>query len=752
MARCASCRRQWLWLALTAGLVAAAGLSAAAPPEGRLADDGSIRAAAQLLQRMPLLFVPDQVAADGAMGYVVRGNEANVWLASSGFTYRLHPGSGVEAASRAWMVALDLVEATPRPPVGEDLLPTRVSYFRGPKEQWQTGLPSYGSVVYREPWPGVDLVVSGIAGELKSTFVVRPGADPSAIRLAYRGASAVRLEADGSLVADTPLGSITEQPPVAYQEINGRRIEVPASFELESAAEPGRQTYRFRLGAYDPQRELVVDPVTLVYCGYIGGIGSDGADEMTVDAAGNLYVVGFTVSTESTFPVAVGPDLTYNGNQDAYVAKVRADGSGLDYCGYIGGSSAEVAMAVAVDDSGNAYVAGHTQSTEATFPVWIGPDLTYNGGVSFGDAIVAKVNAAGTALEYCGYIGGAADDYTWNIAVDGTGRAYLTGETTSSDATFPVLVGPDITYNGGTDAWVARVHASGAGLDYCGYIGGADVDSGHEITVDADGHAYVTGGTMSSEASFPVAAGPDLTFNGAIDAFVARVGTAGGGLDYCGYIGGSDQEQGEGIALDADGRVVIVGLTSSTEANFPVSAGPDLTYNGGLWDAFVARVSADGTALDRCGYIGGSGVDVGCDIALDASGGLSVAGVTDSTEASFPVLLGPDLTYNGGAYDVFVARVNPTWTSLDYCGYIGGSGDEFISGTPNTTDIAVDPSGNVYVAGNTSSFESTFPVVVGPDLTFNGGGRDGFVARLTGYLFDDGFESGDTSAWSLTVP
>ena len=145
-------------------------------------------------------------------------------------------------------------------------------------------------------------------------------------------------------------------------------------------------------------------------------------------------------------------------------------------------------------------------------------------------------------------------------------------------------------------------------------------------------------------------------------------------------------------------------------------------------------------------------MDVGCDIALDASGGLSVAGVTDSTEASFPVLLGPDLTYNGGAYDVFVARVNPTWTSLDYCGYIGGSGDDFISGTVNTTDIAVDPAGNVYVGGNTASTEATFPVVVGPDLTFNGGGRDGFVARVTGFLFADGFESGDTTAWSATVP
>ncbi len=131
------------------------------------------------------------------------------------------------------MVALDLVGATPRQPVGEDPLPTKVSYFKGPRDQWRTGLPSYGSVRYREPWPGVDLVVSGTAGELESTFVVRPGADPGLIRLAYRGATAVRLEPDGSLVVDTPLGEIREQAPVAYQEIDGRRVEVAAAFELE---------------------------------------------------------------------------------------------------------------------------------------------------------------------------------------------------------------------------------------------------------------------------------------------------------------------------------------------------------------------------------------------------------------------------------------------------------------------------------------------------------------------------------------
>jgi len=180
---------------------------------------------------MPLLFVPEQVSPDGAMGYAVRGREASIWLSDRGLSYRLHPATGADAqaAAGSWVVALDLVGATPLAPVGEDPLPTVVSYLKGPREQWRTGLPSYGSVVYREPWPGVDLVVSGIAGELKSTFVVRPGADPGQIRLAYRGATGVRLETDGSLVVETPLGDIREKAPFAYQEVDGRRVEVAAA-------------------------------------------------------------------------------------------------------------------------------------------------------------------------------------------------------------------------------------------------------------------------------------------------------------------------------------------------------------------------------------------------------------------------------------------------------------------------------------------------------------------------------------------
>ena len=324
-------RRVCLVVVLMASLVGASHSGATK------ADESAGRTAIQLIDGMPLLFVPEQVSADGAVAFAARGRGASVWVADRGLSFQLHSASELETRARSWVVALDLVGATPRQPVGSDRLPTTVSYFTGPKARWRTGLPSFGSVHLREPWPGIDLVVTGTAGQLKSNFVIRPGADPSVIRLAYRGATAVGLEPGGGLLIGTPLGSIREQEPIAYQDIDGRRVEVSAAFALDPDGGPGRKSYRFRLGDYDPSHELVIDPVTLVYSGYIGGAGNEAGYAVAVDDSGNAYVTGATLSPASSFPVTVGPDLSLNGGYDVFVAKVNADGSALDYCGYIGG-------------------------------------------------------------------------------------------------------------------------------------------------------------------------------------------------------------------------------------------------------------------------------------------------------------------------------------------------------------------------------------------------------------------------------
>jgi hypothetical protein len=329
----------------------------------------------------------------------------------------------------------------------------------------------------------------------------------------------------------------------------------------------------------------------LDYCGYIGGTGNDYGRGIAVDGSGNAYITGYTSSNEASFPVSGALDLSYNGGaNDAFAAKVNADGTALDYCGYIGGSGSDFGYGIAVDALGNAYLTGYTSSTEATFPVLESSDLSYNGG-SY-DAFVAKVDADGTVLDYCGYIGGSGSDFGYGIAVDPLGNAYITGYTSSFEDTFPVTEGPDLASNGGFyDAFVAKVDSGGKWLTYCGFIGGSGYDVGTGIAVDGRGFAYVTGYTSSTEDTFPVKEGPDLTYNGSFDAFVAKVSLSGTALVYCGYVGGSDSDMGMGIALDVvdSGNTYLTGNTYSLQSTFPVTEGPDFSYNGSR-DGFIAKI------------------------------------------------------------------------------------------------------------------------------------------------------------------
>jgi hypothetical protein len=733
-------------LAFFVGLVVLFVLSQAACAAAVRSDTPSQARLDSSFGKLPLYFIENEGQADPRVGYYVQGRETSVYFTSEGLTFVLTDSAsaakkpGIEMASfparlqgtgetesgvlQRYVMKLDFVDANRAVrPEGQDLKPGVISYFRGSRDQWRTGLRTYGSVIYRDLWPGIDLVYSGTVNRLKYNFLVKPGADPGKIRLAYRGVSSLGVTDAGQLEIRTPSRVLQDDRPVAYQEVNGSPVEVRTAYRVEEdTAVSGTWVYGFSVGDYDRSKLLVLDPAFLVYCGYIGGSGDDRALGIAVDASGNAYVTGYTSSTESSFPVTLGPDLTHNGDYDTFVAKVNASGSALEYCGYLGGS---IGRRIAVDSSGNAYVTGGAGSKESGFPVTVGPDMTYSGN---GDAFVARVNAAGTALDYCGYIGGSGADSGYGIAVDGSGNAYVTGYSTSTESSFPVTVGPDLTYNSGEDAFVAKVNASGTALEYCGYLGGSGIDHGMGIAVNSSGNAYVTGYSTSTESSFPVTVGPDLTFNGGgahgyHDAFVAKVNASGAALDYCGYIGGSGADRGYGIAVDGSGNAYVTGLTQSFGSSFPVTVGPDLTFNGD-YDAFVAKVNASGTTLEYCGYIGGGSHDVGNSIAVDDSGNAYVTGYTYSNDSTFPVLRGPDMTYSGNG-DAFVARVNAAGTALDYCGYIGGSGADRGNG------IAVDGSGNAYVNGMTESSESTFPVIQGPDLTYNGGDSDAFIARVS---------------------
>ena len=590
---------------------------------------------------------------------------------------------------------------------------------------------------------------------------MQPGADPRRIGLIYRGALAVAVEPDGGLAVTTPAGSFRDERPYAWQEVGGEVVEVSAVYRLTSSEE-GAWAYGFELGAYDPARPLLLDPELFLCAGYIGGEMDDEASAVAVDTLGNTYITGTTSSWEGDFPdgdgfgALPGPDRTFNGNQDAFIAKVRADDRGLAYVGYIGGSESEFGLGVAVDAAGNAYITGETASDERSFPVdsgigaLPGPDLTYNGG--YGDAFIVKVKADGTGLAYAGYIGGVSDDAGLAIAIDSQGNAYVAGMTGSTQATFPdgdgfgALPGPDRTHNGDWDAFVAKVSADGRSLAYVGYIGGLKRDEGDGIAVDAAGRVCITGMTESTQATFPDGDGVgtltsfDATYNGGTgDTYVARVRADGAGLEYAGFIGGNDTEQAGGISLDAQGNAYVTGTTWSRQATFPdgdgfgTLPGPDRSFNGNS-DAFVAKVKSDGRSLVYAGYIGGYWYDYGFGVAVDPAGNAYVTGSTGSAQDTFPdgdgfgALPGPDHTFNGGV-DAYIIQVQSDGAGLGWATYVGGEEDD------NGAAIAVDGAGNAHAVGATESGEATFPngdgfgALPGPDRSFNGA-RDAFIVAI----------------------
>jgi hypothetical protein len=658
---------------------------------------------------MPLVFSANEGQVDARAGYYVAGRDRTVFFRPGGISIALSgrpsPEKGPREAGardkdvRRWTVELEFVgaDASVRP-AGEDRSRAVLSFFKGDPENWRTGIPTYSRLAYRNLWPGIDLVYSGGSDRLKYELVVRPGAEPDAIKLRYKGATRVILRGDGRVEVGTPVGSFEDDIPVAYQEKAGRRTAVPAAFVLDGT------TCRFELGEYDPALPLIIDPAILIYAGYIGGAADDRGLAIARDGEGNVYITGATESV--SFPVAVGPDLSFNSviqAPDAFVAKVNAAGTELLYCGYIGGSMADAGTGIAVDGAGNAYVAGWTQSLN--FPATVGPGLTYHGGNSqFSEGFVAKVDPSGTELVYSGFIGGTADDEAAGIAVDGSGNAYVTGWTESIDLS--EVGGPDLSYNGGRDAFVAKVNAAGSGFVYSGFIGGSAADEGAGIAVDGQDRAVVAGNAVSRPSErFPVLVGPELNHAGGLEGFVARVAPSGTSLEYCGYIGGSGDDLCAAVALDAVGAAYVAGATSS-RYQFPSAVGPSLSYSGS-GDAFTAKVTTSGAGLAFCGYIGGAGEDGATGIAVDAAGNVYVAGFTDSA-TGFPVSGGPGLVPEGFR-DAFLVTVKPSGEDLFYGGFVGGSADDEAAG------VAADGLGNVWLTGYTRSVD--FPVLVGPYLT-----------------------------------
>ena len=394
------------------------------------------------LAAIPLHIVENRGVYPEAVRYYVSGKDKTIFFGEDGITFVLR------GKNHGWAVKLAFLDRSERMRLRAGVLrPAVFSYFQGPKENWKTGLPSYGEITYENLWPGIDLVYRATVGALKYEFRVKPGADSRKIRLRYRGATAVRKVESGSLRVETRVAAFEDAPPVAWMiDANGDRTPVEVSYEVDDGPVEETTTVGFEVGAYDAQRTLVIDPAVFVYCGFLGGGANEKAYGVAVDAQGCGYMVGY-FEPSPTFPLRVGPITTVpTARYVGFVAKVDPTGKSLLYCGCIGGTSSDFVNAIAVDPSGCAYIVGDAYSDETSFPVNVGPDLTFNGVC---DAFVAKVNAAGTALVYCGYLGGDGGDLGRGIAVDASGCAYVAGMMESVNGSFPTVVGPATVPNGG---------------------------------------------------------------------------------------------------------------------------------------------------------------------------------------------------------------------------------------------------------------------------------------------------------------
>jgi hypothetical protein len=658
---------------------------------------------------LPLRFEANAGQTDPQVKFLSRGRGYNLFLTPAEAILAMRTKNVKTGEDRQSIVRMKLLGANPRPQVeGIEQLPGRSNYLIGNDPgKWRRNVESYRKVRYRSVYPGIDLIYYGNGRQLEYDFVVAAGADPNAIKLDFDGANKIRMDQGGDLLLDTGGGEVRHRKAFVYQELNGRRQEIASQYVLAESGEVS-----FKIAAYDRKRPLVIDPV-LSYATFLGSRDDEVAEAIDVDAAGNAYITGFTESLDfptanplqpgnadrrdvfvtklnqdgsalifstylggnlgdegkgiavdedgnvcvigwtgsTNFPTVNPLQPSYAGGADAFVAKLKGDGSALIFSTYLGGNGVEQGWSLKVDNAGDIYVTGNTQSTN--FPTK-NPVQPANGGSN--DAFVTKLKGDGSALIFSTYLGGSWIDAGLSVAVDGMGNVHVAGFTDSPN--FPTANPLQAASAGSDDAFVAKLDVNGA-LVYSTYLGGAGTDYGQAIGVDNAGNAYLIGETRSS--NFPTINPMQPALSGRSDIFVTKLNRTGTALVYSTYLGGTDEEDGLGLEVDPQGNVYITGSTFSTD--FPtveaVQPIPDPraelpnTHSNG----FVTKINAGGSGLIYSSYLGGKHGDSGTGIAVDISGNAYVVGWTrsediPSTPGAFQRELSPPLDprFDGEAF------------------------------------------------------------------------------------------------------
>jgi len=711
--------------------------------------------------QLPLAFDANQGQTDSQVKYLARGRGYTLFLTSNkavlsmstiaaspikdalfrrtmGFTEWAKVKRERERAADAQVAVLtmEMMGANPAPRVlAQNRLSGVTNYYIGNDPgKWRVGVPQYGRVAYESIYPGVNLAFHGQQRQLEFDFLVTPGADASPICLQFSGAKHVSLDGSGNLVLASDAGNVMMKEPLAYQEDNGTRQPVEARFVIRNRYQVG-----LALGAYDHNRELVIDP-SLNYATYLGGSAADEALGIALDSNGNSYITGDTNSPN--FPGAGG--ATNSGSVDAFVTKLKPDGSAIVYTTLVGGSGTDSGFAIAVNGSGDAFVAGDTTSTD--FPVsGNAAQSTYGGGAA--DAIVFELDSTGARV-YSTYLGGTAEDDGLGIALDSAGNSYVGGATLSPG--YPGATGSLNLGNNTTafDGFVAKINTASGGngaLVFFTYLGGSDNDLVSSITLDAPANIVVTGNTISTDfpttaGAFQATCGTAANCNGGqSDAFLTKLGSGTGALPPVAstYLGGESEDVGVAVAADSSGNAYITGLTFSTF--FPTQnpfQGTNLTPQGSF-TAFVTKMNSSATALTFSSFLGGSTADIGNSIAIDQQTPPNAYLTGTTLSSDFPAVDAFQPALNGNS-DAFVTEVDGSGASEIYSSFFGGTGDEnFESPAPVGGAIAVVPTdisatitaGTVYVSGITTSTSGL--AKSGLQSTYGGGATDAFVAQIS---------------------
>ena len=676
--------------------------------------------------RLPINFEPNVGQADEQVKFMARGQGYSLFLTGREAVLALKKGRKNEQA----VVRMQIDGGNPSPKIGGlNETASKTNYFIGnDPEKWRAGVSNYSRVKYESVYDGIDAVFYGSGQQLEYDFLVAPNADPNQIKLKFDGIKQAKIDkATGDLLLETGGETIRQHKPIVYQNIDGERKEIAASYSIQNSkfkiqnSEEKSFSISFNLAEYDRSKELVIDPI-LAYGSYLGGTVFDEGRAITVDAAGNAYVVGTSASLN--FPTTAGtikPNMlpATNANQywyDAFVTKVNPTGTALVFSTYFGGrNGSETGSGVAVDAQGNVLLSGTTMAND--LPTVNAYQTTFGGT---DDAFAAKLNSTGSAILYSTYLGGNNTDLGGKIALNpGSGDAVFAGYASSGN--FPTTPGAykpqlcnntpgscnGIFYSG---SYVVKLTATGSAVYSTLFDAGIN-----DVALDAADNA-VLGGTAGTGA--PTTPGAfQTTSSGGIEGYIAKLNPAGNTLVFATFLGGGLQsDRVNSIAIDGAGSIYATGQTQNTA--FPTTAGAfDQTFNGGE-DAFVTKFNPAGSALVYSTFLGGSAKDQAFGIGLGTDNSAFITGETLSA-ATFPLRN----SINGTNGTIFLTNLNATGNALVYSSLLGQGGGY---------DIVVDGANGAYITGHTTSIVVTpnsFQPMKG-EATSTGSNKDAFIIKL----------------------